>query len=173
MRFLLIQPFSLCLYAFSLPAVIHPTEEDKGCTRVQWLARKFELMASAKYPTASEQILLASVESSRRSSSEHNEHFIRSAELMLVNNIDQLYSDDDQEQEDDNELLDYEIQSEISDNYAEDAGRRDSVISETNSINDGSVFFIENIADNATIYFDDKEQRNSHTAENGSISFLR
>lgn len=163
MRFLLIQPFSLCLYAFSLPAVVHPAKEDKGCTRVQWMARKFELMALAKYRTVS----------SRRSSCEDNENCVVSPEVLLVNNVDQHYSDDDQEQEHDNDLLDYDIQCKISNNYEEFVGRRDSVMSEKISINDGSISTIENIVDNVELFFDDKEQRNSHKAADGSITFLR
>lgn len=169
MRFLLIQPFSLCLYTFSLPAVVHPVEGDKGCTRVQWLARKFELMASAKYRTISERLLLASIESSRRSSSkhsDHNENLVDSTELLLVDNIDQ-------EHEDDNEFLEYEILYETSDIYEGDTRQRDSVMSEISSINDGSIILIEKITANVTLVFDENENENIHTAEDGSNTFLR
>lgn len=165
---------SLCLYAFSLPAVVHPVEEDKGYTRVQWLARKFELMASAKYRPVSERLLLASNDSSRRSSIGHNEHIenlVVSKALTLIDNIDELYWDDDQEQED--KFLEYAIQSDISDIYEEDKTERDIVMSETSSINDGSILITENIAANVAMFFYENEQTNSHTAVDGSITFLR
>lgn len=129
-------------------------------------------MASAKYRTVSEQMCVASIESSKRSSIERNElneKLVVSTDVFLVNNIDQIYSEDDQDQEDAIELLEYEIQSEIRDIYEEVVRRPDSVMSETNSINDGSTAMIEKINANVAMFFYEKEQRNSHNADDGSI----